>query len=370
MEVFLCVRVLWPLRVTVLGRPSMHYVLVISSLTAGGAERVLTNLANRWVGQGHRVSIIPFKRLPAFYPLDERVSCVWLPESQSPKFRSLFFLLKAIMFRYHVWRLKPDRVLSFLDKTNLLTLFMLWGQGVPVMVSERIDPRMHYLHAFWRWLRRKLYPTASRVIVQTPSIASYFECPTVVIANPVQPAQAQALVRSRGTNWVSVGRLDPQKDHMTLIRAVHLLVGRHPDIKLTIYGEGLERERLEKAVKDAQLENNIFFPGLIANVKDALLDSDIFIFSSLYEGFSNALCEAMAHGVPVIASNIPGNNDVIDDGVNGRLFPPGDAEALANMCEHVMEDQSLRKAWGVLGVERMKAYDPEIIGKAWDEAML
>lgn len=347
----------------------MRYVLVISSLTAGGAERVLSGLSNRWAQQGHCVSIISFKRLPAFYPLDEHVECVWLPESPTPWLRWVFFLLKIIMFRYHVWRLRPERVLSFLDKTNILTLFMLWRQGIPVVVSERIDPRKYYIHPLWRWLRRKLYPTAQHVVVQTPDIASYFDFPTVIIPNPVPPAEEHAKIAPKATHWISIGRLDPQKDHMTLISAVHALLHRHPDIKLTIYGEGPERKRLEGAIKKLGLQGKVILPGLTNNVSDALRQSDLFIFPSLYEGFPNALCEAMAHGLPVIASDIPGNIDIIENGVNGRLFPTGSVQALADACEQIVDDLETRSSWGAAAAKSMEAYAPSIIGKAWDDVM-
>lgn len=347
----------------------MHYVLVISSLTAGGAERVLSSLANRWAEQGHLVSIISFKNLPAFYPLDERVECVWLPESPTPWLRWVFFVMKAIMFRYHVWRLKPDRVLSFLDKTNILTLFMLWRQNIPVVVSERIDPRKYYIHPLWRWLRYKLYPTARHIVVQTPYIASYFACPTVVIPNSVPTFKMLADIRPRAFNWVSIGRLDVQKDHITLIRAVHLLLMRHPDIKLTIYGEGPERKHLENTIKNLGLQNSVTLPGLTTNVSEALLQSDLFIFPSLYEGFPNALCEAMAHGLPVIASNIPGNVDIIKSGINGCLFPVGNAQALADACEQIMDDVETRSSWGAEAVREMHNYAPNMIGEHWDKIM-
>lgn len=347
----------------------MHYLLVISSLTAGGAERVLTRLANRWAEQGHHVSIIPFKRLPSFYHLDERIQCVWLPESPVRWLKLFFFFLKIIMFRYHVWRLKPDRVLSFLDKTNLVTLFALWRQGYDISVSERIDPRRYYIHPLWRWLRHKLYPTAQHVIVQTPSIAAYFPYPTLVIPNPVVPANQHAEIRPQATRLMTVGRLDSQKDHITLIRAVALLIKEHPNIHLTIYGEGVERSNLEHVVRAMQLTEHVALPGLSSHIEEALLASDIFVFPSLYEGFPNALCEAMAHGMPVVASDIPGNNDVIEDKVNGRLFPVGQPEALASIIADLLKDQHSREIYGKGAILSMQKYDPNLVGLAWDHVM-
>lgn len=347
----------------------MHYVLVISSLTAGGAERVLSGLANRWANQDHQVSIISFKNSPAFYPLDKRVQCVWLPEAPQPYLRFVFFLLKAFMFRYHIWRLKPDKILSFLDKTNLLTLFMLWGQGYLITVSERINPWQYYIHPIWRWIRKKLYPTAHHVVVQTPEIGQYFSHPTVVIPNPVPQALKHTTIRPRATKWISIGRLDPQKDHTTLIKAVHALIPQYPNIRLTIYGEGPLRPQLEQMIKDLKLTEHVSLPGLTNNIPAALLRSDLFIFPSLFEGFPNALCEAMTHGLPVIASHIPGNTDVVQNNQNGRLFPVGDANALAQACEEIIDNQELRTRWGKEAVITMQAFHPDIIGQKWDAIM-
>lgn len=347
----------------------MRYLLVISSLTAGGAERVLTHLANRWAEQGHDVTIIPFKNIPSFYPLNKRIQCVWLPESPTLWLKWLFFFMKIIAFRYHVHRLKPERVLSFLDKTNLVTLFMLWHQGFTITVSERIDPRRYYIHPIWQWLRHKLYPTANHVVVQTSDIASYFPYPTHIIPNPVIPTEHCLEAKTKATRLITFGRLDPQKDHLTLLQAMNILVKRHPHLQLSIYGEGAERKRLEKAVHEMNLSKNVELPGLTTSVSEKLLQSDIFVFPSLYEGFPNALCEAMSHGIPVVASHIPGNTDIVEDGVNGYLFPVGRANVLANILDKMIDDPNLRKNFGRAAKETMQLYTPERIGAAWDEVM-
>lgn len=347
----------------------MHYVLVISSLTSGGAERVLVRLANYWVQSGHKVSIITFSNTPSFYPLDDRVVCHYLPTTSYRWLRFIFFCIRIVLFRIKIWQLKPDVVLSFLDKVNILTLFMLYKQGIPVVVSERIDPAYHYIHPVWRWLRKKLYPAAKKVIVQTSSVASYFPIPTTIIPNPVIPIETACDIRENANHIVTVGRLDPQKDHKTLVYAIQPLIKENPNIRLTIYGEGKERGRLEALIQKLELQNHISLPGSVPHIIDELRKADVFVFPSLYEGFPNALCEAMALGMPVVASRCSGNVDLIQDGINGRIFEIGDVTGLTEALREIINSYDKRKMWGKEARQTVKDYKPENILKLWDDVM-
>src|SRR5690606_29753976 len=110
----------------------------------------------------------------------------------------------------------------------------------------------------------------------------------------------------------------PHKGFGALITAFSEIVLQKPDITLTIYGEGAERQNLESLIRGLNLTASVFLPGTVRDVEGIMYQADLFVFPSHYEGFPNALCEAMAMGLPVIASNCSGNIDIIREGVDGR----------------------------------------------------
>ena len=111
-------------------------------------------------------------------------------------------------------------------------------------------------------------------------------------------------------------------------------------------------------------------PGAVKNIQEKLAEADLFVFPSRFEGFPNALCEAMAVGLPVIASNCSGNVDVVEDGVNGVLFPVGDEAALIKQIKSLCCDPKLREKLGRKALEISDTYSPEKIYRLWDETVI
>ncbi len=130
---------------------------------------------------------------------------------------------------------------------------------------------------------------------------------------------------------VFIGRLAPEKSVHTLISAWPLVLEQYPEARLTLIGEGPERARLEASVAGLGLAHRITLAGADPDAPARLRDSDLFVLPSQEEGMSLALLEAMAVGVPIVATSIPGNRKLITDYKHGRLVPPGDPEALARV---------------------------------------
>lgn len=357
----------------------MHLALTISSLAAGGAERVLTELANYWVSKEHRVSLVTLASpdTPPFYPLDPRVELIQLGQAQH--IESFLKRLKHILgrifcLRTTLRRLHPDVVVSFVDVMNITTLLASYGLKIPVVVSERTDPNQHILPPFYRWLRWKVYPWARALIVQTSAAADYFpaafkEFLTVIPNAVVESTYFKKEHASQARCLITVGRLSAEKDHETLLRAFAAVHVFYPHLQLTIYGEGSEREALEQLVRNLNLENHVQLPGAIQGVHEALADADIFIFPSRYEGFPNALCEAMGVGLPVVVSDCSGNRAVVTDGLNGRLFPVGDEAALKMILMTLIENPHERQRLGQNAREISKQLHPTRILKMWDDVV-
>ena len=139
-----------------------------------------------------------------------------------------------------------------------------------------------------------------------------------------------------------VGRLDPIKDHPTLFKAFQTVRKKIPDVELFVVGDGPEREKLEGiAVR------GITFLGNRRDIPELLRTMDVFVLSSLNEGISNTILEAMATALPVVASNVGGNPELVTDGITGRLFEPGDSEVLAEILIDYCQDPDKRKAHGM-----------------------
>lgn len=171
-----------------------------------------------------------------------------------------------------------------------------------------------------------------------------------------------ALNLPAGPLVIFAGRLDPQKGLDTLITAVEPLLRATPELRVLLLGDGPLRGDLEARIRHADLADRILLHGIVADVAAYLRSADVFVLPSVGEGMPNALLEAMATGLPCVASEIGGCRDVIDDGQTGLLVPPGDAGALRATLEHLLRSPALRHRLGTaareevvarLGLERM-----------------
>lgn len=336
--------------------------LVIGSLGGGGAERVLTILANAWVARGDAVALVTLDREAPFYPLDGRVAYRPLGvagRSAGVAAAILNNALRIRALRAAIRESRPDAVVSFVDTTNVLTLLATRGMGVPVVVSERTDPNHFPIGRAYGALRRWLYPAAQAVIVQTEAAARFFSRKirerTHVIPNPVLPAPAKPPATPQ-VKIVALGRLSREKGFDLLIEAFASVACEWPEWSLEIWGEGPERSALEKLVMEAGISGRVRLPGSTQAPLSVLRAASLFVLPSRVEGFPNALLEAMAAGLPVLAADCrSGPGEIVRDGVDGLLVAPGDAAALAEGIRRLLGDSALRA--------RLAARAPEVVGR-------
>lgn len=330
---------------------SARVTFVISGLVVGGAERVLTALANGWAEQGRAVTIVTLDgpRIPPFFPVDPRVDVRRLGLAGTSRgvvdavrnnLRRLVGLRRAIA------RTRPDVVVSFMDRTNVLTLLATFGAPWPIVVSDRTaaDPGSNRI---WRILRRLAYRRASTIVMQTEGSLAALDPSlrrrAVAIPNPVPAgivtADASEPVTPEPQLVVALGRLVPQKGFDVLIETFASVVARVPSARLEIWGEGPERPRLDAIVERASLTGCVTLPGETRDPASVLRRAGIFVLSSRVEGFPNVLLEAMALGRPVVAMACTyGPAEIVRDRIDGRLVPAQDggglADALVEMLLH------------------------------------
>ncbi|MBU1229148.1 MAG: glycosyltransferase family 4 protein [Proteobacteria bacterium] len=358
----------------------MNIALLTTTLEGGGAARVLAHMANFWAAAGGKVTLLSFEdgSRPSFYPLDERVRVRYLALNRySPHiFASLANNWRRFAsIRRAVRAARPEAVISFIDTANVRTLIALLGTGIPVLVSERVHPRFEDIGWLWALLRRLTYPLASRLVVQTAEIAAHCKAWSLgrvaVIPNPVlpMPVRGGAPLLPRPC-LLAVGRLYPQKDYGLLLRAFAATAGQHPGWSLCIAGEGPLRPQLEAAAAGPGLAGRVRLLGQVADMGGLLDQADAYALTSTYEGFPNALCEAMAAGLPCVSTDCPGGpSEIVRHNENGLLVPAGDAEALAGALSRVMGDAALRERLGARAAEVCQRFSLGRIMAQWEDVV-
>jgi glycosyltransferase involved in cell wall biosynthesis len=359
----------------------MKLVLVIPSLDGGGAERVMTALANAWVNDGHTVTLVTLAAgLDDKYKLDAAVRRVALDvtgRSATAVDAIGHNLTRIRALRREINLAEPDAVVSFLTRTNVLVLIAAGKLRGRVIVSERSAPGARWVGGVWRALARPLYRRAAAVVAQTRRCADQLEalvgCAVEVIPNPVAPASecdsatGAPAGDSDGKTVLAAGRLVPKKGFDLLIAAFAQVAQRHPGWRLEIVGEGRLRKTLERTIGDHRLADRITLPGFNNNVRERMRRADLFVLPSLIEGFPNALMEAMAEGKACISFDCEmGPRELITHGENGWLVPTGDTRSLAVALDLLMQDDALRAELGARAREVCDLYSTsEILGR-WD----
>ena len=361
----------------------MKLLFFIASLKCGGAERVSVMLCNHWAEHGWDVTLATFDdgSVPPFFPPAPGVRHVTLGlqrRSTGVAHSVMNNFRRVPRLRRFVAEVRPDRIVSFIDGTNVLALLAARGTGIPVIVSERIDPAQHPIPVPWKLLRRVLYPWARAVVLQTRAAASYFPASwasrIAVIPNPVArlaPSPKTESPEGRRRRIVGMGRLERQKGFDLLLRAFASIAPEHPGWELTIFGEGPEREALAALIARRGLAERISLPGATSDVAGVLRGADLFVLSSRYEGFPNVLCEAMACGLPVIAFDCRnGPAEIIRDGVDGVLVPAEDDVALAAAIARLADDPEARRRLGARAVEVADRFSVERVASLWERILI
>ena len=358
----------------------MNILFAIKALdnVQGGAERVLADITSGLADKGHNISILSFDKSggQSFYPLNEKVKRIALgigDVTRNARFHEVIARMVAI--RKTTLKAKPDAVIAFMHSTFIPASFALIGTGIPVIASEHIVPE-HYKNKRWEYILLLLshfFVKKITVLSQTiiKSYSSILHPKMVAIENPVHPAQALANTQRNKTDKkiiLNVGRLTPQKDQETLIKAFKKISNDHPEWHLKIIGEGELRENLEKQIQELNVESRVSLPGITSDIEHEYQNAHIFALSSKYESFGLVTAEAMAHRLPAIGfASCPGTNEIINNKINGLLVDGSDKiEAFAQGLKQLIEDEELRKSLGEAGLKSVEKFHPDIIVEKWE----
>ncbi len=365
---------------------SRRIVLVLGSLRCGGAERAGSLLATGLAERGHRVAVATLAgRADDFYGLPDEVERFALDVNHAAPnpIRALGGLRTRIAAVKDVLvSTGAEAALSFLTEVNVVATFAARSAGCPVAISERVDPRLHRERVPWRLLRAWAYPRADVLVANSASVAAHYERRRGSqrvrwIPNFVSPPRPEAIGSPPfelpdGRLIVALGRLVPQKGHDLLLEAwarVRDRTGWH----CLIVGEG-DAEPLRARARALGVADSVHFPGRAPEPWSLFARSDLFAFPSRYEGFPNALLEAMSAGLPSVAFETPapggpssGASELVRDGHDGWLVPLGDIDGFAAALERAMASEVERRRVGANAREVTERFGSTKVIGLWEE---
>jgi len=350
---------LWPASAN-----QISVLYLITELDVGGAERALARTVIRLSKNRYRAS----------------VACLYGAGAVADEIRTAGIAVTDLEARGKwdlsvAWRLyrllrreRPTILHTWMFHANVPGRLLGRLAGVPIIISSE---RTMGQESRWRYrLNRITAPLTDRVVCVSQRVADFVvqevgipQCKVVVIPNGIDlrnfkylPAKRQARA-ALGLPYElaligTVARLNPVKRLDVLLQALASVNG----VCAVIIGDGPERARLEALRKQLGLVERVRFVGQQSNVPEWLAAMDLFVLPSDWEGMSNALLEAMAVGLPVVATAVGGTPEVVVDGVTGLLVPPRDPEALAEAIIALLQDRERAEAMGRTGQERVERY--------------
>lgn len=331
--------------------------LISPSLQMGGLERAASNLANYFNSKGFKVIYIVLYSFKKFFELDSGIVLIEPDLNYRSSNKFSYYLNMIPYLRKAVKKYKPNTILTLGEYHNALVLFALQGIDIPIHVSDRSSPNKKFGQLFTIF-RKWIYKKSSGVIAQTETAAAQkrrmlgLDFRISVIPNAIRNVKRYSFKREKII--LGVGRHYHVKGMDRLIKAFWQLNDNEWVLHLA-GGNGPETNNLKDLVIKLELEEKVVFLGELKNIDEEFSKSSIFVMTSRSEGFPNALCEAMASGLPCISYDIvAGPSDIISHNENGILIPDGDTEKLTSAISTLMRSQKKRNQ---LGENALKVQD-------------
>lgn len=348
----------------------------IGSLRKGGAERVFVNLADYFQTEGYRVVMVTQYRKEEEYDLPEGIERILSDiEGEEVSASRVVNFFRRLNKLHAIWKEhRPDLVLSCIGKNNFMAVVTAMGTKTKAVVSVVGEAKEEYPSRGMRMLADILFPRAAGIILQTERSRSFF-CrkageKAVILPNSLNPAFIRPRFEGvREKRIVSVGRMDANKNHELQLRAFAALKDRYPGYTLVIYGDGELRSHIEETAVRLGISERVLLPGVVQDVAVRIERASLFLLTSYSEGVSNALIEALALGLPVIATDVPsgGTEELMTDGVNGLVIPAGDVKALTRAMDRLLGDLAYAERLGREAARIQQRLAPEQVNPLWKE---
>ena len=337
----------------------MNIVLFSGGLSGGGAERVVCNLANFLIGQGHDVSILTMSDDTPDYSLNNNIERIALLREGERKGLVRNYLLRWWRLLTYVRKSKCDSYVVVLPVTIIMLLALKKNTSAKIVASERNTP-VRYNKKI-RFFLKLFANKANGWIFQTEENQLWYK-------NVIKDCKTKVIPSERMKTIVTAGRLTNQKNQILLVRAFAQISSIFPEYQLIIYGDGSLKGNLEETAEQLGVKDQVILPGYTTNIEDRIKDASLFVLSSDYEGMPNALMEAMALGLPCISTDCDGGGArfLIENEKNGLLVPKGDVGALAVAMERMLSDRDFAEKCGREAHKICERLAPEKIYGEWE----
>lgn len=339
----------------------MKIAFFIRNLSAGGAERVLSQLTQALANSGHSIYVFcfPSNRTEQFYTLSQKVKLYTIPS------RICDGTLKIID------ELNPDVLVSFLLPAHMLVCEVAKICKIPHVVCERNDPYCSPTSEEEREIRDRIFHKADGCIFQTKYAADYFDNLSgriTVIENPVFIQCSPTFWNDRDKKIVSVGRYVPQKNFVFLLETFAMFHRLYKDYSLEIYGKeyGETLQFLKKLAEQLHISHAVTFNLEQRDIHSKIKNASVFVSSSDFEGYPNALAEAAALGIPCVATDIPGSRAVIEKYACGILVPKNSRTDMLQAITDIVSDDEARKRFSINGQRILAEHNIDTIAAQWE----
>ncbi|ELH3005944.1 TPA: glycosyltransferase [Vibrio vulnificus] len=341
----------------------MNIFLLINSMEGGGAERVVSLLANYYVNEDYNVWVFTLDKGDDAYYLDKRIKRVDLG--------CYNYIGKCLKYRKFLRENNPKYNVSFLFRSNIVNVICCIKEKRKAILSERTNSNVRY-RGILGWIKKNImkltYSNSDRVIAISLGVKESLknigldENKIEVIYNPVLSSGfSDSRVRSidrKSIRLVTVGRLIESKNHKFIIDVVEALINDMGlDVTLNIIGDGPLREEINKYINAKNLQYRVFMLGWRDDVYNELDKNDIFLFSSLYEGFGNVLVEAMSLGLPIVSFDCEsGPREILTGVLKDSLVSVNDKKQFINKILNLINNEEYYKTMSKCSIERSKSF--------------
>lgn len=346
----------------------------IGSLSKGGAERVFVNLAEYFQTEGYCVVMVTQYQKEEEYELSDGIERILSDiEKEKVSGNRVINFFRRLNKLHTIWKeQEADLVLSCIGKNNFMAVVTTMRTKTKAVVSVVGEAKEEYPSKGMRMLADFLFSRAAGVVLQTERSRSFFSrkvgAKAVILPNSLNPAFIRPRYEGvREKKIVSVGRMDANKNQEMQLRAFARLKEKYPEYTLVIYGDGELRFYLEETAAKLGIAERVSLPGVVPDVAARIGRASLFLLTSYSEGVSNALIEALALGLPVIATDVPsgGTEELVEDGVSGLVIPAGDQSALERAMDRLLGDSVYADRLGREAARIQERLAPERVNPLW-----
>lgn len=344
----------------------------MNSIHYGGAERVIVNLANEFSNRSYEVIFVTSFKVNDEYLLNDKVKRLILEKNNFQQSFMRRNITRTIKLRDICKRENPNIVISFMAEPNFRSIIATMFLKIKTLISVRNDPNKEYPNVLFKFMAKILYLFVSGCVFQTEDAKKWFpkkvQRKSQIILNHVEQKFYEINYNGKRKNIITVGRLEPQKNHKLLIESFAKIANDFPNENLVIYGDGSQRQILKELTKTLGIENRVIFMGTSKNIQEKIKDAKLFVLTSKYEGLPNAIMEAMTLGIPVISTDCPcgGPRILIHNNKDGILVKIDNIEEVSNVMRKVLSNPDFANYLSYNAKIRAKEFEPNKVFKIWE----